>query len=54
MEVEEILRREIAKVVEEKWKENCDDNLIQSLASRSIDPYTVAGKILGEIFSRGL
>lgn len=54
MEVEEILRREIAKVVEEKWKENCDDNLIRSLASRSIDPYTVAGKILGEIFSRGL
>ena len=53
MEVEEILKREIAKIVEEKWKECCDEDLIDALSARRIDPYTVAGKILSDIFSRG-
>ena len=53
MEVEEILKREIAKVVEERWKECCNDELISALCAKRIDPYTVAGRILGDIFSRG-
>jgi LAO/AO transport system kinase len=45
-EVEEILRRDIARVVEKQWKERSSNDLIEALASRRSDPYTEAGKLL--------
>jgi LAO/AO transport system kinase len=48
-EVEEILRRDIARIVEKQWKERSSNDLIEALASRRSDPYTEAGKLLEDI-----
>jgi len=48
-EVEEILRRDIARIVEKQWKERNSNDLIEALASRRSDPYTEAGKLLEDI-----
>ena len=48
-EVEEILRRDIARIVEKQWKERSSNDLIEALASRRSDPYTEAGRLLEEI-----
>lgn len=51
-EVEEILRREIAKVVEDRLREVLSDPLVlEDLYARRRDPYTLAGEILCEIFN---
>lgn len=48
-EVEEILRRDIARIVEKQWKERSSNDLIEALTSRRSDPYTEAGKLLEDI-----
>ena len=48
-EVEEILRRDIARIVEKEWEERSSNDLIEALASRRSDPYTEAGRLLEEI-----
>lgn len=49
-EVEEILRREISRVVERSWNETKSVDLLNGLAERRIDPYTVAGDLLDKVF----
>ncbi|MDI3532435.1 MAG: GTPase [Synergistaceae bacterium] len=48
-EVEEILRRDIARIVEKEWEERSSNDLIEALASRRSDPYTEAGRLLEDI-----
>lgn len=47
-EVEDILRREIASRVAEKWQEAKDENVLGDLESRKTDPYTVASRLMGK------
>ncbi len=49
-EVEEILRREISRIVERSWNETKSVDLLNGLAERRIDPYTVAGDLLDKVF----
>ena len=51
MEVEEILRREIASLVENAWEKERSPNLFESLASRETNPYEVAERVLGNILT---
>ena len=51
MEVEEILRREIASLVESAWKKEISPELFESLAERKTNPYEVAERVLGNILT---
>ncbi len=51
MEVEEILRREIASLVELAWEREKSPELFESLAERKTNPYEVAERILGKILT---
>ena len=48
-EVEGILRREISRVVENLWRARKEDGTLESLISRSTDPYTVSGEIISKL-----
>ena len=52
LEVEEIMRREISRVVENSWNERKTVELLNGLAERTLDPYSVAGELLDRVFSR--
>ena len=52
LEVEEIMRREISRVVESSWSERKTVELLNGLAERTLDPYSVAGELLDRVFSR--
>jgi LAO/AO transport system kinase len=49
MEVEAILRSEISGIAENKWRERKITGVLDELASRKIDPYTLAGEIMSQI-----
>lgn len=49
MEVEAILRGEISLIVEKKWHERRETGVLDSLAERRMDPYTLAGEMLSQI-----
>jgi len=49
LEVEEILSREIARIVEKSWKENRSNTLLEELADRKRDPYSVASDLLDDV-----
>ena len=49
MEVENILRGEIAAVAEKAWLSKKDDGILDALAARKADPYTLAGDIISAI-----
>lgn len=51
LEVEEIMRREISRIVERSWSEAKTVELLNGLAERTLDPYTVAGGLLDKVFS---
>lgn len=51
MEVEEILRREIASLVESAWEKEKSPELFESLAERKTNPYEVAERVLGNILT---
>jgi LAO/AO transport system kinase len=51
MEVEEILRREIASLVELAWEKEKSPELFESLSCRKTNPYDVAERILGTILT---
>ena len=51
MEVEEILRREIASLVELAWEREKSPELFEFLAERKTNPYEVAERILGKILT---
>lgn len=51
MEVEEILRREIASLVELAWEKEKSPELFESLAERKTNPYEVAERVLGRILT---
>jgi len=50
--VEEILKREIAKIAEEAWDSRIGGDVLEDLASRRKDPYTVADELLSKFISR--
>ncbi len=50
LEIEEILKREVARVVEDRWSKVKTPQLMQKLFERKLDPYTLAGTILSDIF----
>ncbi|HPE91111.1 MAG TPA: methylmalonyl Co-A mutase-associated GTPase MeaB [Synergistales bacterium] len=52
LEVEEILKREIAKIAEEAWDSRIGGDVLEDLASRRKDPYTVADELLSMFISR--
>lgn len=52
IEVEEILSREIARIVERAWEEERTTELLENLADRKIDPYSVAGSLIDRILGR--
>ncbi|HAA47942.1 MAG TPA: methylmalonyl Co-A mutase-associated GTPase MeaB [Synergistaceae bacterium] len=52
VEVEEILSREIARIVERAWEEERTTELLEKLADRKIDPYTVAGSLIDRVLGR--
>lgn len=49
LEVEEILRREIAKVAEKAWDRKISSHILEDLAARRNDPYRVTEEILSNI-----
>jgi len=51
MEVEEILRREIASLVELAWEREKSPELFECLVERKTNPYEVAERILGKILT---
>ncbi len=50
-EVEEIMRREISRIVERNWENRKSADLLNSLAERNQDPYSVAGEMLDQVLS---
>jgi LAO/AO transport system kinase len=52
IEVEEILSREIARIVERAWEEERTTELLENLADRKTDPYTIAGSLIDKILGR--
>ncbi|MCF7934900.1 MAG: methylmalonyl Co-A mutase-associated GTPase MeaB [Synergistales bacterium] len=48
LEVEEVLRREVARIVEQAWdtRKMEDPDILQRLAERQTDPYAVADSVL--------
>ncbi|MDO9507908.1 MAG: methylmalonyl Co-A mutase-associated GTPase MeaB [Thermovirgaceae bacterium] len=51
IEVEEILKREIAKIVENAWDRQISSEVLEDLAARKKDPYTVADELLLKVIS---
>lgn len=49
LEVEEILSREIARIVEKSWNEKRSNRLLEDLADRKNDPYSVASRLLDDV-----
>lgn len=49
MEVEAILRGEIALLTEKIWKDRRDNGILEDLASRKTDPYTLAAELISHI-----
>ncbi|MGD9666296.1 MAG: methylmalonyl Co-A mutase-associated GTPase MeaB [Synergistaceae bacterium] len=49
MEVEAILRGEISLLTEKIWKKRKDTGILEDLASRKADPYTLAGELISQI-----
>ena len=49
MEVEAILREEISSLVEKAWAEKRAEGVLDMLAERRTDPYTLAGNIISKI-----
>ena len=49
MEVEAILRGEISLMTEKIWKKRKDTGILEDLASRKADPYTLAGELISQI-----
>ena len=49
MEVEAILRGEISLLTEKIWKKRKDTGVLEDLASRKADPYTLAGELISQI-----
>ena len=49
MEVENILRGEIALLVENAWGAKKDSGVLDALAERRMDPYTLAGEIITSV-----
>lgn len=51
LEVEEIVKREIAKVAEKAWEDRITAGILEDLDLRRIDPYSVADDLLSRVFS---
>ncbi len=49
MEVEAVLRGEISLLTEKIWKKRKDTRLLEDLASRKTDPYSLAGELISQI-----
>lgn len=49
MEVENILRGDIAVIAEKAWNGRKESGVLDDLAARRTDPYTLAGNIMSEI-----
>jgi len=49
MEVEAVLRGEISLMTEKIWKKRKDTGILEDLASRKADPYTLAGELISQI-----
>jgi LAO/AO transport system kinase len=49
MEVEAILRGEISLLTEKIWKARRDNGILEELASRKTDPYTLAAELISHI-----
>ncbi len=49
MEVEAVLRGEISLLTEKVWKKRKDTGVLEDLASRKTDPYTLAGELISHI-----
>lgn len=50
-EVEEIMRREISRIVERNWQNEKSADLLNALADRIQDPYSVAGDLLDQVLT---
>jgi len=50
MEVEAIMRSEISRTAERAWKSRQSSGILEDLAGRTRDPYTVVGEIMSELF----
>lgn len=51
LEVEEILKREIARVAEKAWDRKISKDVLEELAARRKDPYTVAEDLLSGVIN---
>ncbi|MFA5621301.1 MAG: methylmalonyl Co-A mutase-associated GTPase MeaB [Thermovirgaceae bacterium] len=51
LEVEEIVKREIAKVAEKAWDDHINTGILEDLDLRRTDPYSVADDLLSRVFS---
>lgn len=51
LEVEEIVKREIAKVAEKAWDDHITAGILEDLDLRRTDPYSVADDLLSRVFS---
>lgn len=51
LEVEEILKREIARVAEKVWDKKISEDVLEELAARRKDPYTVADELLSDVIA---
>ncbi len=51
MEVEEILRREIANLVEHEWQKEKSPALLDALSTRATNPYEVAERLMAAILT---
>lgn len=49
MEVEAVLRGEISLLIERIWKKRKDMGVLEDLASRKADPYTLAAELISQI-----
>jgi LAO/AO transport system kinase len=49
MEVEAILRGEISALTEKVWKKRKDAGVLEDLAARKTDPYTLASEMISQI-----
>ena len=49
MEVEAILRGEISALTEKVWEKRKDAGVLEDLAARKTDPYTLASEMISQI-----
>jgi LAO/AO transport system kinase len=52
IEVEEILKREIARIAEKAWDRQIETDILDELFARKKDPYSVAENLLSEFIVR--